>query len=461
MRDPYVPERIGAPDLEQLTEYVERELRRISGALLDQRYAVRYEEVDRPRIGQVEYADGVNWNPGDGEGLYSFNSEGEWDALAAGSVRGREIAENTSTAPLGAGQTFTGEYVQGPEPDVMVSLQTDTECTLFFDFSPDGTNDNTFPVEGFRVAPGIHEFHVAVKGPRFFRVRLVNAGGAQTYLRLYTYFGSFRKPNAPLNQTLGLDSDATLVRTTDFQDEVRIGRRSGVAGFTKFGYRAGLTAAAGFQQIWTASDNTFTPMDTANTFTVTYTPASDGAGTTGALTLQVVYVDADGNPAQALHTLGSSGSDVTSFTGLGINRVAVASSGSNSANVADITFTATTDGTTQAVVTAGDSVTEQAIYFVGSNADAVVKYLWFNVGKGSGGGNPKVNVRGRVYNRRVQTYYTIFTAIVNTITEQTIFVNEPVGFNLSPDDVVFFEADTDTNGAEINLRFSLNEYQRT
>ena len=97
-------------------------------------------------------------------------------------------SNNTSTTPLASGATYTGTGTLNNQPDVMVSLQTDNTGTLYFDFSNDGTNWTVFPVNGFEVASGVHEFHVAVKGPRYFRVRLVNDTGAQSYLRLYTYY---------------------------------------------------------------------------------------------------------------------------------------------------------------------------------------------------------------------------------------------------------------------------------
>jgi len=120
---------------------------------------------------------------------------------------------NNSTTPLASGATFTGTAEQNTQSDVMVSCITDNTGTLFFDFSVDGTNWNVFPTGGFTVASGIHEFHTAVKGPRYFRVRMVNNSGAQSYLRLYTYFGTFRHGNAPLNQSIGSDSDAIITRS--------------------------------------------------------------------------------------------------------------------------------------------------------------------------------------------------------------------------------------------------------
>lgn len=381
------------------------------------------------------------------------------DGLAYASLSGVASSGNTTTTPLSSGATFTGTGEQNDYPGVMVSCITDNGGTLYFDFSVDGTNWGAFPTNGFELTSGIHEFHTAVKGPRYFRVRLVNDTGAQSYLRLYTYYGVFQQPNSPLNQSISLDGDSLSVRPSNFDDEVRIGRRTGIDGWTKFGYRESLTASAGEETIWATSGN-FTPLTSAETFTIAYTQASDGSSANGAKTLIFYYIDSSGLPATAVHTLGSDGSDVTSFSGLGINRVAVASSGSTGKNAATITITATTAGTTQAVIPANGSVTQQAIYFVGSNHDAVAKFLWWNIAK-PGGGDTKVTLKAYAYNRAVATTYEVFRVLVDTSTELTGYISEPVGFNLSPTDVLYFTADTANDGANISLRFSLREYQRT
>lgn len=35
----------------------------------------------KPRAGDIRYADGTNWNPGSGEGLYLYLSTGAWSSL--------------------------------------------------------------------------------------------------------------------------------------------------------------------------------------------------------------------------------------------------------------------------------------------------------------------------------------------------------------------------------------------
>lgn len=368
-----------------------------------------------------------------------------------------------STQTLDATETLTGDWVLTTHTHYLISaVVTGGSATLYTDFSIDGkTSFNTFPVNGYPMEDGIGIFHVAVKGARNFRVRVTAGADNLTSVKVHSELGSFTQPNAPLNSAISLSGDAVQVRPSSFQDEVRIGRRSGVTGWTKFAYRTGLTAASGEQVIWTASGDTFTPLTSAETFTITYTQANDGSSANGAKTLAIYYVDANGLPAVAIHTLGNDGSDVTSFTGLGINRVAVASSGSSQTNTAAITFTATTAGTTQAHIPANEGVTQQAIFFCGANHDAILKYIRLNVVRSSGGSTGTVLLKGYIFNRAVATRFLIFRETVNVAIKLDVDIVEPIGSNLSPTDVLYFVADTDTNNFEVDCRFSLNEYQRT
>jgi hypothetical protein len=136
---------------------------------------------------------------------------------------------NNSTTPLNAGATFTGTAEQNAYPDVYVSCITDQAGTLFFDFSNDGTNWNVFPPAGFTLTANVHEAHKALKAGRYFRIRVTNTSGSnQTYLRVYTYFGSFDQLTSPLNFAPNNDTDAIttksiLVGETDGGDFTFVG----------------------------------------------------------------------------------------------------------------------------------------------------------------------------------------------------------------------------------------------
>lgn len=65
-------------------EYLYRELERISQELELIRtghYDITYVEPDKPRAGDIRYADGTRWNPGSGEGLYRYSIAGSWVKL--------------------------------------------------------------------------------------------------------------------------------------------------------------------------------------------------------------------------------------------------------------------------------------------------------------------------------------------------------------------------------------------
>jgi hypothetical protein len=126
---------------------------------------------------------------------------------------GFQSTSNNSTTPLAGGATFTGTAEQNNVPDVMCSCYSDVAGTLYFDFSVDGTNWRTFPSSGFTVSAGIHEFHTAVKGPRYYRTRFINGGSAQATFQLYTYFGWFRQGTAPIGSSIADDADAIVVKS--------------------------------------------------------------------------------------------------------------------------------------------------------------------------------------------------------------------------------------------------------
>jgi len=232
---------------------------------------------------------------------------------------------NTTTTPLATGTTYTGPGEQNSFPDVGVSCQTDQAGTLYFDFSVDGLNWTTFPTNGFQVAAGIHEFHTAVKLGRYFRPSLVNDGTDQSYLRLFTYYGQFRQANAPINQVIGADSDAIIVRSIDSQTDLAFGNFAGYSEDTKFGDVEGLDAIDGAADVWRLSDDDLSPLRvTTKTFptgTVTFYLASSNTNDT--MDVNLTYLDSDGYRQTAIKTLTGQTVVNTGLTGLDCNRLEI------------------------------------------------------------------------------------------------------------------------------------------
>jgi hypothetical protein len=201
---------------------------------------------------------------------------------------------NESTTPLGSGATFTGTFEQNTAGDVMVSCVTDNSGTIYLDFSDDGTNVITRPTNGYAVESGVHEFHVAVKGPQYFRVRLVNDAGAQTYLRLHTYFGTFRERHVPISETVKSDTDALVVRsvgvgqtpTNTFENNKQDGIAFSTSTLLTNGqtYDSGVLSLDGYTQVQTDVRS-----DGANG-TITIDFCADSGGTDILRTLTIPYV---------------------------------------------------------------------------------------------------------------------------------------------------------------------------
>lgn len=79
----YTPERITANDLHETVQQLQRELYRISGVIdaLRQGYFPKfYVAPTKLRDGMTRYADGTSWNPGSGEGVYTYYNS-TWNKL--------------------------------------------------------------------------------------------------------------------------------------------------------------------------------------------------------------------------------------------------------------------------------------------------------------------------------------------------------------------------------------------
>ena len=87
----YSPRQATPQTIEELRRYMHNELQNISEAFefLDAdfiRFRVHHVEPSKPREGQAYYADGTDWDPGGGAGLYEYTGGGTngWRQLANG-----------------------------------------------------------------------------------------------------------------------------------------------------------------------------------------------------------------------------------------------------------------------------------------------------------------------------------------------------------------------------------------
>lgn len=102
-------------DLPQAMVQVYHELSEISGVLgnlVEGRQAINYNEPTKKRPGQLAYADGTKWNPGDGQGLYVYTIAGVWRRLEWNETASFTPSLKFGGAAVGLTGSQAGTYVR-------------------------------------------------------------------------------------------------------------------------------------------------------------------------------------------------------------------------------------------------------------------------------------------------------------------------------------------------------------
>lgn len=368
--------------------------------------------------------------------------------------------DNSTSTPLNDGATFTGTGEDVSMYDsIIVSVATDQDGEYTVEFSNDNINWDSVLTRYYRMGQ-INVPHRFTITRQYCRITFTNDSGSnQTYLRLQTSFGSKGDLNIPIDSTMSQDFDAIATRPSDFHTEVALSRRQGASTVNKFGYN--LDIDTGSEEILAPWGGTFDPttdiMSTAQTFDITYNSTNDGFGKDGARSLLIDYLDSNNELQSDIHVLGLTGSDTTSFSGLGINRVVVLSTGGDAYNANDITIEATTDKTVQAVVPAEASVTQQCIYHTPIAHTFLIEWLYFSPSGSSGFFFPtgaKVNIKAYSWSRVTEARYDVGNLYYDVTAGNGLQLAPPVPFVIGGREVVYVTATTDTNNTELSGRFS-------
>jgi hypothetical protein len=362
---------------------------------------------------------------------------------------------NSTATLLTAASVFTGTAEDASLYDsVVIAVKTDQNGTFTAQFSNDGTNWDSTLTRYYRTnqieAP--HRFTITRK---YVRVTFTNTSASdQTYLRLQTVFGSKSSLNAPADSTLAQDFDAIVVRPTDFNTEVALGRRQGSTLWNKFGYNADVDTGTEVVASW---GGTFTPMTTARTLSIVSTDATDDDGNTGANSLVVYGIDASRQAQTVVVTMNGTTPVVTTETWLGVNRIAIYISGTGKVNAGTITATATTDLTIQGQIPAGEGTTQQCIFFTQVNHQALIEWITVTTLKQSGGTAPVVTVKAWVYSAISNSKYEVARISIDTSISNFVEMSPPLPFPVGESSGFWLEATTDRDNTIVNARFSLVE----
>jgi len=362
--------------------------------------------------------------------------------------------DNSSTSTLTNGSTFTGTWEDVKEYEsVIVAVTADQDGVFYIDFSPDGTNADSTLTRYYNTSDieAPHRFTIT---RRYFRVRFTNdSGSGQSAFRLQTTVkAASANLNAPIDGTLSRDYDATVVRPTNFDDEVAMGLRQGHSTWNKFGFNADVDS--GSEEIVAAFGGTFSIMTSADTLDVVSSSANDTSAGTGVRTIAITGVDANNLEQTEVVTLNGTTPVTTSNSWLGVNRVTVLTAGSGGAPAGNITIDDNGNSVgTQAYLPAGQNVTQQCIFHTPINQTFLCDFIWANIKKGAG--DPIVTIYLRSYSRVTGLTYEVarFTLDADVeLTGQISNTKTPLVF--TGREVIQMVAETDTNNTEVSGRFS-------
>ena len=373
------------------------------------------------------------------------------------SNRGIVDSSNSSDTPLSSGQVFTGEWVDVSRfSSITLAVKTDQNGTYTLQLSPDGVNADSTLTRYYRTNQ-IEPPHRFARTRKYARVTFTNTSSSnQTYFRFQTILGENSQLNIPIDANVSQDYDAMVVRPTNYNYEAALGRRQGATTWNKFGYNNDIDI--GTETVW-AYGGTFTRIDTASTFTVVSSSANDVLTSgTGAWNVIIYYIDSNRLAQTVVVPLNGLTPVVTAISGLGINRVAIYNSGSSDVNEGNITVTATTGGSVQAYIPAGEGTTQQCIFFTQDSHQFLADWLHININRISGGGgSPRVTIKGWVYSYVSTAKYLVFQKTIDTTVENTSDIHPSQPFVVGEKSILYFEATTDTNNTVVNLRFSGQE----
>jgi hypothetical protein len=244
-------------------------------------------------------------------------------------------------------------------------------------------------------------------------------------------------------------------KITEFTTEVALDNVLNVSTWNKCGYNNDVDT--GSEEIIASWGGVWQPPTAAETVDFVSTSANDTSGGTGLNSIVIYGIDENRASIIEVLTLNGTTPVTTVNTYFGINRVAPFLCGTNKANVGTIDGSQTTSGIILAEMPIGETVTQQAIFYVQTGYTFLTSNLHINIVKLSGGGQPTVTIRGWVYSPVANANIQIFKAKIDTQRENTVDINATEKFPVTESSVLYFTAETDTNNTSVDLRFSGKE----
>lgn len=240
----------------------------------------------------------------------------------------------------------------------------------------------------------------------------------------------------------------------DYTTEVALGNKAGAATWNKFFYNEDVDTAA--PEVIAAFGGAFNQkLAAGETLDIVSSSANDtNSSGTGVRQAVIFGVDENWDLVTEVIALNGTSTVTTSNSFLGVNRMTIFTSGSSNSNEGLITATATTSGNTMATMPAGEGTTQQCLFYVPRNYQFLATWLYLNVIKSSGGGNPVVTFKGYVYSNVVDSEFEIFRDGVDSGAEQHLQLMPAEPFVIGEKSILWFEAETNANNTSVRGRFS-------
>lgn len=360
--------------------------------------------------------------------------------------------QNTSTAQLAPGGSFTGVSVLVRNaPDVFVDIRcTNTNLDYYVEFSNDNVVFTSIP---YKFSSGsINPSHKLTKAPRYCRIRVVNNSALTTTgFSVYTYFGTFGPTTTSIGNILPKTFDAIAVKPTDLESEITLEKREGYRNFSRHGSNPNLgTTPSLLSHVSTVS---LSKPAAPGVVTLTSSSAlNDTTLGTGARLWSIIGLDSNGIYQTEDNIPMVSGVATSTKVFSAVNRVFITKvlggAGSSQTNAGNITCTIGV--TTVAYVPIGYSITQQLICFVPSDSKSLLKGIYVQASKLSGGGTPTVTFTGYKVLNGVREHF--FEIVHDTAVETKTFIPFPDRLLLENNSTLYVFASASTSGVFARAR---------
>ncbi|MCA9329390.1 hypothetical protein KDA11_02000 [Candidatus Saccharibacteria bacterium] len=330
-----------------------------------------------------------------------------------------------------------GEPDTNNEMNVFVSYVADQNMNLHLEFSDDSavTWYVDGPTSGISMLADVHDHAIALKGPRSFRVRVVNKAASLGNITLFSYLGQFPTDVIPRTFT-----------------NIDIGEGN-VPGQTSW-YVIGKNLSFGStpEDAWPAG-GTITVLTSAETMDIVSTSANDTLAGTGAKAVTVIGLDDNWMEITENVILNGTTPVTTTKAFLRINRMLVAQAGSLEYNDGAITATASTAATIQANIIATESLSSDGHYTVPYGKKFYPVRMDFN----SATTTTPVNVEFKAYVKfrnlsAAAPYILYYDRTINTGVANIVSGEIPISQPLGPTAELIFRMSSTGTGTSGHMR---------